>query len=195
MTLNDDDRTSAIGLARYAREYFDAAIAADNAIGKGYKIHAPPPVMFLVAHSIELALKAYLRDQGLSVDDLRERGHRLEECWQLAIKHGVEDHVQLTKEDLSVLQLISDLHASTELRYIQTGFKRLPVFGPLQQLARKLLDTICPLVGYRGLRKTSSLHLGTGWISPRSEPLPPFPLDTGVCSAYVPYTFFSSMTS
>lgn len=149
--MSEDDRTSAIGLARYAREYFDAAIAADDVIGnrKGYEIHAPPPVMFLVAHSIELALKAYLRHQGFSVNDLRRQGHCLSECWRLATERGVEDHVQLTREDLGILALISDLHASTQLRYIQTGFKEFPVFGPLEELAQKLLDAICPLVGYR----------------------------------------------
>ena len=48
-----EERTTAIGLARYAREYFDAALAADDVIGcrKGYEVGAPAPVMFLVAHS------------------------------------------------------------------------------------------------------------------------------------------------
>jgi len=95
------------------------------------------------------ALKAYLRNREFSVDELRKRGHRLDECWQLAIEYGVEDHVQLTQEEEGVLELISDLHPSTQLRYIQTGFKQFPVFGPLEELARKLLDAICPLVGYR----------------------------------------------
>jgi hypothetical protein len=151
MPMNEDNRTSAIGLARYARDYFDAAIAADDVIGNrtGYEIHAPPPVMFLVAHSIELALKAYLRHQGFSVNDLKKQGHRLDECWRLAVENGVENHIQLTEDDVEVLGLISDLHASNQLRYIQTGFKQFPVFGPLQELAKKLLDTICPLVGYR----------------------------------------------
>ena len=149
--MTDEDRTSAIGLARYARDYFDAALAADDVIGNrpGYEIVAPAPVMFLVAHSIELVLKAYLRNQGLSVDELQKIGHRLVECWQSAIENGVEDHVQLTQDDVKVLELISDLHVSTELRYIKTGFKEFPVFGPLQVLAEKLLDAICPLVGYR----------------------------------------------
>ena len=65
MSMNDEDRTTAVGMARYAREYFDAAKAADDVIGKrpGYERFAPAPVMFLVAHSIELVLKAYLRNR------------------------------------------------------------------------------------------------------------------------------------
>lgn len=149
--MNKENRTSAIGLARYAREYYDAAIAADNAIGHrdGYEIVAPAPVMFLIAHAIELALKAYLRWNGVDTDDLKKVGHNLEACWTASCKHGVIEHVTLSTEEIGILGLISDLHSSTELRYIQTGYKRFPVFGPLQQMSAKILDTICPLVGYK----------------------------------------------
>ena len=149
--MNDNGRTSAIGLARYAREYFEAAIGADDAIGhhEGYEIVAPAPVMFLVAHSIELALKAYLRYQGFTVKDLQKIGHNLNDCWQTATENGIESHVALTQEELGIIGLISDLHASTQLRYISTGYKQFPVFGPLQEVTGKLLDVICPLVGYR----------------------------------------------
>ena len=103
--MNDEDRTTAIGLARYAREFYDAAIAADHVIGRrpGYEISAPMPVMFLVAHSIELVLKAYLRNQGLSVDELVKEGHDLVGCWQAAIERSVEEHVQLTQVRTSPL--------------------------------------------------------------------------------------------
>ena len=66
----------------------------------------------------------------------------------MAVEKGIENHVSLTAEDLEVLEVISELHASTQLRYIETGCRQFPVFGPLDTLARKLLDAICPLVGY-----------------------------------------------
>jgi len=149
--MSQDERTTAIGLARYAREYFDAAIAADDVIGrrKGYEIVAPPPVLFLVAHSIELALKSYLKHSGMTLREIRGISHNLLDCWREAVEKGVEEYVTLNEEDLGVLGLISDLHVSTELRYIQTGFKKFPVFGPLQVVTEKILNGICPLVGYR----------------------------------------------
>ena len=144
-------RTTPIGLARYAREYFDAALAADDVIGrrKGYETSAPPPVMFLVAHSIELALKAYLLDCGLTLEKVTSIGHNLITCWSEADKRDLGQHVSLTGVDFEVLNLINTLHVSTELRYIRAGYKEVPAFGPLQTLAEKLLNTICPLVGYR----------------------------------------------
>lgn len=145
-----EDRTTAIGLARYAQEYFDAALAADDVIGrrKGYEIVAPAPVMFLVAHSIELILKSYLRKAGLSLNDLKGISHNLMDCWGVCCNNGIQEVVNLDDEELGVLGLIADLHVSTELRYIQTGYKTFPVFGPLESLAKKLLQAICPEVGY-----------------------------------------------
>jgi hypothetical protein len=150
--MNNSNRTSPIGLARYAREYFDAAIAADDVLGMrpGYEIVAPPPVMFLVAHSIELALKSYLLHKGASIDELKNKlSHKLTACWNAAKEQDIENYLNLSSDELKTLKLIGDLHSSTELRYIQTGFKDFPVFGPLQQLASKILNTICPLVGYK----------------------------------------------
>jgi hypothetical protein len=147
----DQDRTTAVGLARYAREYFDAAIAADDVIGyrPGYEIVAPAPVMFLIAHSVELAMKAYLRHTGQSLSNLKSIGHNLIDCWSTCRKNGILEILELNDDDLGILHLIADLHVSTELRYIQTGWKNFPVFGPLEALARKILDAICPAVGYQ----------------------------------------------
>jgi hypothetical protein len=149
--MSSTSNTPPAGLARYARDYFDAAIAADDVLGirPGYEIVAPAPVMFLVAHSIELALKAYIMFTGKSLDDIKKLSHKLIDCWEAAKKENIEALVTLSDNEIEVLNLINDLHVSTELRYIKTGFKNFPVFGPLHQLAKKLLDAICPRVGYK----------------------------------------------
>lgn len=145
--INDDERTTAIGLARYARDYYRAAKAVDDDFG--HEIIAPSPVLFLVAHSIELGLKAYLRHRGFSLKKTINLGHNLKKCWWEAVEQGVREHVELTEADLENLGLISELHSSGVLRYIQIGSKTYPVFGPLQELTEKILDGICPLVGYK----------------------------------------------
>ena len=149
--MHEEDRISAIGLARYAREYYDAAIAADDVIGnrKGYEIVAPAPVMFLIAHAVELGLKAFLRWKGVDLEGLKKVGHNLEACWAATCEHGVTEYVSLSDEELGILRLIGDLNSSTELRYIQTGYKQFPVFGPLQEMSAKVLNTVCPLVGFK----------------------------------------------
>lgn len=146
-----EDRVPALGLARYAREFYDAAIAVDDTIGMrpAYRFIAPIPVQHLVAHSIELILKAYIRGQEASEQDVRDLGHDLETCWSKARDMGVEEYILLSETELDTLRLISQLHWSTELRYIKTGFKQFPSFGNLQNLCTKLLDAICPLLGFK----------------------------------------------
>ncbi len=55
-----------MGVLRYASEYLQATLAADEKMGskKGYEIIAPIPVLFLVGQSIELSLKAFLNRPG-----------------------------------------------------------------------------------------------------------------------------------
>ncbi len=143
--------TTAIGLARYAREYFDAAKAADDVIGNrsGYELVAPPPVMFLTTHAIELAFKAYLLHSGKTISELKEIGHNLWVLWTNCSNNKINEILNLDVIDLELLKLISELHLSNELRYIATGYKTFPVFGPLQKLASKILNSICPFVGYK----------------------------------------------
>ncbi|HBC07294.1 MAG TPA: hypothetical protein DC046_06880 [Rhodospirillaceae bacterium] len=107
------------------------------------------PVFFLTAHAIELILKSYLRHCGLTLKQLRNLGHDLEKAWNAASKRGVQELVVLSESEIQTLAIISKLHASAQLRYIVTGYKTVPTFGALQDVAVKLLNAIGPEVGYR----------------------------------------------
>jgi len=149
--MDNESRTTAVGLARYAQEYFEAGLAADKTIGAcpSYEIHAPSPVMFLLPHSLELILKSFLRHKDCSLKKLRGLSHGIYGCYDYAKSLGLSDYVVLDKSEERLLQLISELHQSTELRYIKTGSKMLPVFGPMKALTEKFLEGIYPVVGYQ----------------------------------------------
>jgi hypothetical protein len=142
--------TTPIGLARYAKEFLEAALAADDKMGnkKGHEIFAPIPVMYLVAHSIELSLKSYLLHKGVTLEKLKQIGHDLEKCYRKAKELGLDSHIKLNSDDESVLSVLSKLHSKKQLNYIVTGEKEFPVFGPLEVLNKKLTESIGPLVGY-----------------------------------------------
>ena len=115
-----------------ARLNFEAALAADNVIGllPGYEIAAPPPVMTLCAHCIELSLKAYLLDRGLPEEDVRRFSHGLSNCWGKCVDLGAPP-----PPNSDVLEIISDLLASGRLRYgEQSTLGKVPVFGTLSEL-------------------------------------------------------------
>jgi len=150
---NDPERTTAVGFARYATEFFECALAADDKVGKrpGVEIIAPIPVMYLVGHSIELCLKAYLILHDVPLKELysKQYGHDLKKSLKKAKELGLDSHVKLNSGELRAFMALNELYATKQLNYIVTGTKRFPVFGPIETLCRKLLAAICPLVGYR----------------------------------------------
>ena len=107
--------------------------------------------MYLVGHSIELCLKAYLAFHGIPLNELRSKkyGHDLEKCLKKAKELGLNTHVKLNDDELHALTVLNDLYSTKQLNYIVTGVKQVPVFGPIETVCRKLLDAICPLVGYK----------------------------------------------
>ncbi len=143
-------KLSAPGYARYAKEFYESALAADDVLGmrEGYEIIAPIPVMYMAGHSIELILKAYLIHYGVEEGKLKGIGHDLEKCHKKAKDFSLSDIVKLDSDDIEVLQVLNTLYKSKELNYLRKGVKTFPVFGPLQTLCKKLLDNICPVVGY-----------------------------------------------
>ena len=112
----DPQKTTPIGLARYACDYYDAAMAADDALGDrpGYEIHAPIPAMYLVGQSIELCLKPYLVFKGVSLVDIKSKkyGHDLEACLTKAEDMNLSKLVQLDADDRKVLRVLNRLYST-----------------------------------------------------------------------------------
>ena len=141
-----NEKWTASGLARYSEEFFRAARAVDKDMGRdeGYEIIAPVPVQFLVAHSIELILKAYLQYRGSSKKQLQNLGHDLLTCFEEAVNVGL--NYTMDDGQLEALKALSHLHSTTQLRYIKPGM--FPIMGPISKIAKDLQDVVCPVVGY-----------------------------------------------
>lgn len=150
--LHDDpERTTPIGMLRYAYDFYESALAADDKLGMkpGYEIIAPIPVMFLVGHALELALKAYLLSRGVPLRKLRQTyRHDLRRTLRKAKELGLSDVVALTEQDESTIELLNTLYESKQLQYIVTEEKEFPVFSPLQDVAEKILPGIANVLGY-----------------------------------------------
>lgn len=150
-SLSDEDRTTATGLARYAREYIDAANLVDREIGQrpGYELISPVPAYFLASHGIELTLKAYLRFQGISVDELVGKyGHDLHKAYRKAKELRLLDYFKEDAKDVQAMELLVELNRKQGLRYLQTGLKVFPSWAIVKPLAVRLHQAVAPLVGY-----------------------------------------------
>lgn len=133
------DETSRSNYYKYlARLNFEAANAADKTIGilPGYDLTAPPPVMTLCAHSIELSLKAFLLDHGEDEKSVRKLNHDLVACLEKCIELGADTD----RLNIGILEITADLLSSGRLRYgDKSRLGRTPVYGPLSELCRQCL--------------------------------------------------------
>lgn len=153
-----NDRTTPLGLLRYASEYYAGAEATDDAIGddRGHERHAPMVVNFLIGQAAELALKAYLLHTGLTVDELRSRnfGHDLIALFDAAMNNGFGKDVSIGNKEREMLALLNGYYKDRELQYFKGGMKEaFPVYGPLQEaVAAVLRAAIARVPGAEGLR-------------------------------------------
>lgn len=156
--ISENDRTTAVGLARYAYEYLEAAILIDERETErnpGNQI-SPIPAYFLVSHAIELTLKAYLLHSRLTLDQLsgKKYGHNLRACYRKAEEFGLLELFNEHPNDVAVLDMLIGLNEKHELRYIRTGAKKFPLWSMVEPFAVRLHQAVASKVGFRSFTYT-----------------------------------------
>ncbi len=132
--MDENDRTTALGLFNYAHSYWSSAVALEQA--KLGTTHPDAPINYLYFHAMELYLKSYLRSQGLSVAELRKIGHRIEKLAETAEAKGLH----LFDEDKTVFSMIPPNYMAA--RYIVVGSFSRPRFEALWGTCNSLHDVI-----------------------------------------------------
>lgn len=151
-TQQKAERTTAVGLARFAYEYIDAAIVVDKAKGKfGMLTQASyTPAYFLALHGIELCFKAFLLHKGVDVESLsKSYRHDLKKCLVESKARGLEDIFEMNNDDVRAFDLLIELNRDNQLRYIQTGFKTYPLWSIVEPLAVRLHQAVSKEVGFQ----------------------------------------------
>ena len=132
------NRTTPRGLLRYAREFAEAArIVSDS---KGDPVFTP--TYYLYGHSIELALKAFLRASDYDLKKLKKLGHGLSELLAEALRQELESAVELTEEEIAAVHAVNPYYRGKELEYICVGYKEYPKVTSLQKCADKLIENL-----------------------------------------------------
>jgi hypothetical protein len=152
MSNADIERTTPLGLARYAFEYMDAAIIVNDARGTRTLLSqaAYTPAYYLAFHSIELSLKAYLLSKGEELKQLPMRyGHDLQHLYDSAMVLGLKNDFEQDERDLVALHLLIDLNANQQLRYLRTGFKQFPAFSIVEPFGVRLHQAISKSINSR----------------------------------------------
>jgi len=144
-SIDDDERTNAVGLFNTARSYWQSAVHLNA--GDLKVTHPQAPVTFLFCHAIELYLKAYLRGAGKSVAELKQIGHRVANLAKVAADTGLK----IEPEQSEVLNHVDDAGVAIEARYIVTGFKTSPTNDALSGAAASLDQSVCAALVKAGL--------------------------------------------
>lgn len=149
---DDPVLTTALGLTRYAHDYFDSGRAVQEQMGTGtkYEIVSPFPSLFLMGQSIEIAVKAYLLEKGLALASLRQKpfGHDLCGCLERAKQLGLYELMKPHAAELGAVTVLNDLYKTKQLQYIRTGLKNVPDFKLIERFAKNLICSVSGVVGY-----------------------------------------------
>jgi hypothetical protein len=144
--MNDDERTTAYGLYCFGHSYWRSAAALRKIDVRA--THPDDPVWFLYCHAVELFLKAYLRAEGASVNDLRRRyGHGIVRLAKIAEEKGLH----FDDEDHQVVTAIEQMGITT-VRYIRRGPFTRPSLGGLDRTCKSFHQSIRYLLKTKGHR-------------------------------------------
>lgn len=135
-----------------ARLYHECGVAADEKFwGKiGPQFSALHPILDNLCHSIELALKSYLKKNGLSFSD--RDTHSIKKLFTRCRQTAAEKNEAFPLIDRDFLDVLTDFNVNKVTRYGERPEKlRRPLFTHTDQLAQDLLEKIdAPTVSEMG---------------------------------------------
>jgi hypothetical protein len=131
----------AVGYLTDAKSYFHSATVLD-AHDDGV-VHMSP-IYFLLCHTIELLLKAYLLANDVDAKELRknEVRHQLKALWKMSQDNGLN----LTEHTIDVIDMLAPHHENHSFRYRETGYKRSPLSSEVRKALADVMQKVEPIV-------------------------------------------------
>ncbi len=166
-------RTTSFGLLRFGEDYRRGA----NVVWNAERPRLTMVPYMLIAHSIELSLKAFLRSRGATLKALKSQwGHTLPDLLEHALNRRLDRLVPGASSASQYVQWLHDANDEQSLRYIRTGWTRLPDWEVVSGFAAALTSGLHDhclrrTIGREGA-KEAVRNRGSGFN------LPPPPVDT-----------------
>jgi hypothetical protein len=130
--MTPEERTTPIGLFNFARSYWRSS--EQLRASKPDVTHPDAPILFLFYHAIELYLKAFVRNAGYDLKQLKDISHRITKAGRAAHDKGL----QLTPDDFELLGLVDAYDNVIRSRYITTGAHSRPEEDALSDFCQYL---------------------------------------------------------
>ena len=98
------------------------------------------PAYYLLAHGIELQLKAFLLTKGYTLDSLRNKfGHNLDKLFADSKDQGIEEYVKFQYQHKQNINLLCLLYADHVLTYFNPN-RRINTFPSYERIGRLAVD-------------------------------------------------------
>jgi len=139
------------GLWNYALVFFESAEMVDKQEGDTFLLI---PKYYLICHSLELSLKAFLNHKGVSQKDLKDKfRHNLKALFREARRLDLRKEFRFSSDQWKAILVINSYYQGKEFEYARAGSKRFPLYSVLSSAAEGLLTGISPSIrGRHGLR-------------------------------------------
>lgn len=131
-----EKRLSARGLLQYAWDYYKAFEDLHGKYSNSIKMYEVK--YYLLCHSIELGMKAFLREKGYTRKKLIELGHDLEKLIYELYQHDALMDVDSIKRTF----ILSDYYRTKQFEYPQIGYKELPSLRDMKSSTYLLLSMV-----------------------------------------------------
>ncbi|PIZ30598.1 MAG: hypothetical protein COY40_04330 [Alphaproteobacteria bacterium CG_4_10_14_0_8_um_filter_53_9] len=125
-------------LFTFAESYLQAAIRLEA--HQGTPLPSKAPLSFLLAHALELTLKAYLLHKNYPEDRLKNIGHNLEKLAKTCKRAGLPH--QTTVDEEKNLAYLSGQHQNHQTRYADAGGTEQPDHKMMIEMIQRIRHTI-----------------------------------------------------
>jgi hypothetical protein len=101
--------------------------------------HPDAPVTLLLAHAIELHLKAFLRLREVGTEEVKTSfGHDFKKLVEEASSRGLS----LGKEEINIAAILTEQESIRRSRYIETGYYQQPGLAALSRACQGLDQSV-----------------------------------------------------
>ena len=115
---------------------------------------------YLIAHGIELQLKAFLISTGLHIDAIRKKfGHDIKKLLDVSGDENIDEYVSLCDNDKAIIDWLNDYYKNKCFEYFEIGMISLPSYYDICCVAEKISNEL----RYACIPKES--HGSPGFIS------------------------------
>jgi hypothetical protein len=136
------DRHSSLGIYNLAEDFCRAGLhVADSQVRGDLKLRFAHIPYYLHTHSVELALKAYLRAHTIEETDLRRKFRHglsaiLQECAELKL------NVRKPKRTTQLVTWLDELTRGQQFRYFEGGAVKWPALHEVREANERILAAV-----------------------------------------------------